>query len=107
MSILDWLQVDFAGNKTINEIDVYTLQDNYTNPTDPTPSLAFSFFGITAFDAQYWNGSTWVTVPGGSITENNNVWRKFTFADISTSKIRVLVNNALFSRSRIVELEAY
>jgi hypothetical protein len=103
----DWLQVDFAGNKTINEIDVYTLQDNYTNPTDPTSNLTFSFFGITAFDAQYWNGSAWVTVPGGSVTGNNSVWRKFIFADISTSKIRVLVNNALFSRSRIVELEAY
>ena len=25
----DWLQVDFAGAKTIDEIDVFTVQDNY------------------------------------------------------------------------------
>ncbi len=103
----DWLQVDFAGTKTVNEIDVYTLQDNYTNPLDPNAGMTFGLYGITAFDVQYWNGSSWVTVPGGSVVGNNNVWRKFTFADITTSKIRVLVNNALASRSRIVELEAY
>jgi hypothetical protein len=103
----DWLQVDFAGSKTIHEIDVVTLQDNYTNPVEPTPSMTFNQYGVTAFDVQYWNGSSWVTIPGGSVTGNNNVWRKFTFADVNTSKIRVLVNNALASRSRIVELEAY
>ncbi len=103
----DWLQVDFAGSKTINEIDVYTLQDNYTNPAEPTAGMTFNLYGITAFDVQYWNGSSWVTIPGGSVIGNNNVWRKFTFADITTSKVRVMVNNALASRSRIVELEAY
>jgi YD repeat-containing protein len=103
----DWLQIDFAGSKAIREIDVFTLQDNFTNPIEPTLTTTFSQYGITAFDVQYWSGSAWVTVPGGSITGNNKVWRQVTFSDISTTKIRVLVNSALSTYSRITEVEAY
>jgi hypothetical protein len=28
----DWLEVDFAGLQTIDEVDVFTVQDNYTSP---------------------------------------------------------------------------
>ncbi|HEV8589215.1 MAG TPA: discoidin domain-containing protein, partial [Pyrinomonadaceae bacterium] len=31
-SFPQWLQVDFNGSKTIDEVDVYTLQDDYANP---------------------------------------------------------------------------
>lgn len=103
----DWLQVDFNGVKTIDEIDVFTLQDNFQSPVDPTTSMIFTTYGLTAFDVQYWNGSTWVTVPGGSVTGNNKVWRQFTGLGIQTSNIRVLVNNALNAHSRIVEVEAW
>jgi hypothetical protein len=103
----DWLQIDFNGSKTIDEIDIYTVQDSAELPTEPTESSTFSLHGITSFELQYWNGSAWVTLPGGSVTGNNRVWKKISFAAITTSRIRVLVNNALNSRSRIVELEAY
>lgn len=103
----DWAQVDFNGNKSITEIDVFTLQDNYQNPSEPTETMTFSQYGITAFDVQYWNGSSWVTVPNGSVTGNNKVWRKFTFSAVSTGKIRVVVNNSLAGYSRITEIEAW
>jgi Tol biopolymer transport system component len=104
----DWLQVDFNGNKNITQIDVITVQDNNDqNPLEPTSSMTFSLHGITAFEVQYWTGSAWITVPNGSVTGNNKVWRQFTFSPITTSKVRVLVNNALNTRTRIVELEAY
>ncbi len=32
----DWVQVDFGTSKTIDEIDVFTLQDNYAGPGEPT-----------------------------------------------------------------------
>jgi uncharacterized protein len=102
----DWLQVDFNGTKNITEIDVFTIQDNYLNPVEPTDTMTFSTYGITAFDVQYWNGSNWLTVPGGSVTGNNCVWRKFTFSAIAAAKIRVLVNNGN-QYSRVVELEAW
>jgi hypothetical protein len=99
----DWLQVDFNGSKTINEIDVFTFQDDYLNPIEPTESTTFTLYGITHFDVQYWDGSSWVTVPNGSIADNNKVWNKFVFSPVTTTKIRVLINSALNTYSRLVE----
>jgi RHS repeat-associated protein len=103
----DWLQVDFSGSKTISEIDLFTTQDSYTNPSEPTEAMTFSTLGLTSYELQYWNGSTWVGVPGGSVSGNNKVWRKFTFLAITTTKIRVLTNASPDGWSRIVELEAW
>ena len=103
----DWIQVNFDGAKTISEIDVFTLQDDVEQPQQPTPEMTFSRYGITAFDVQYWTGAGWATVPGGSVTGNTSVWRQFTFAELTTDKIRVLVNNSLAGHSRITEIEAY
>jgi hypothetical protein len=71
----DWLQIDFNGSKTIDEIDVFSIQDNWQNPSEPTEAMTFSQYGLTAFEVQYWNPDTsaWVTVSGGSITGNNKV----------------------------------
>ena len=86
--------------------NVFTLQDN-AQTLDPTDTMTFSQFGITAFDVQYWNGASWITVPGGSITANNRVWRKLTFSSVQTTRVRVLVNNSLGGYSRVIELEAW
>lgn len=106
-SMPDWIQVDFAASKTINEIDVFSLHDNYTQQNTPSETQTFTLYGLLGFDVQYWNGSTWVTVPGGSVTGNNKVWRKFTFSNITTSKIRVHINTVPDSWSRVVEIQAY
>ena len=103
----DWLQVDFAGSKTIDEISVFSLHDNYTVENTPTETQTFTLYGLLAFDVQYWNGSSWVTIPGGSVTGNNKVWRKFTFAPITTSKIRVWITAVPDSWSRVVEVQAF
>jgi subtilisin family serine protease len=103
----DWLEVDFAGTQTIDEVDVFTLQDNYAAPIDPTPATTFSQYGIRDFEVQYWNGTTWVTIPGTSVTANTLVWRKFTFGAVATPKIRVWITAALNGYSRVAEIEAY
>ena len=104
----DWVQVAFSGVKTINRIDVITLPDDIAAGTDPTPDKTFSLYGITSFDVQYWTGSGWVTVPGGSVKGNNLVWRTFTFPTISTDRIRVLVNGAsAYGFSYVVEIQAW
>ena len=102
-----WIQVDFNGNKTIDEIDVYSVQDNYQNPTEPTDTMTFSLYGLTSFDVQYWNGSAWMNVPGGSVTGNNLVRRKFTFAPVTTTKIRVVINSSPDGWTRMPEVEAW
>ena len=104
----DSLEITFNSSKTINQIDVVTRQDDVNNPVEPTLSQTFSLYGITNFEVQYLNGATWTTVPGGSVTGNNKVWRQFTFPGITTSKIRVVVNGGVDNAfSRIVEVEAY
>ncbi len=103
----DWLEVDFAGSQTINEIDVFTVQDNYANPVEPALGMPFTLYGITAFQAQYWDGLSWATIPAGNITGNNQVWRQIGFAPVTTSRIRILVTAAMSSYSRITEVEAY
>jgi YD repeat-containing protein len=104
----DWLQIDFKETKTINEIDVITQQDDAANPVEPTLTQTFSLYGITSFDVQYWNGTDWANVPGGRVLGNNKVWRQFTFAPLTTSRIKVVVHgSADGAYSRIVEVEAY
>jgi RHS repeat-associated protein len=103
----EWVQVDFGANKTINEIHVFTLQDNWAGSIEPTTAMTFTLYGLTGYQVQYWNGSSWVTVPGGSVTGNNKIWKKFEFSPITTSKIRVLTEAAPDGISRVTEIEAY
>lgn len=86
---------------------MFTVQDNWQNPSAPTEAMTFSAYGLTGYEVQYWSGSSWVTVPGGSVTGNNKVWRKFTFSPITTSKIRVLTNASGDGYSRLTEVEAW
>lgn len=100
-----WLQVDFSGTKSIGEIRVFTLPNNY--PVEPDGNTLATDYGILDFQVQYWNGSSWVTVPSGSVTGNTLARRIFIFAPVQTDRIRVNVTQARAGSSRIVEVEAY
>ena len=103
----DWVRVDFNSVRTINRIDVITRPDDFAG-TEPTPDTTFALYGITEFDVQYWTGSVWATVPGGSVTGNNLVWRTFSFPAVTTDRIRVLVNGAgAYGISFIAEIQAW
>lgn len=102
-----WLQIDFNGSKTIDEIDVFTIADYPTYFSEPSATLTFSEYGATAFTVEYWSGTAWATVPGGTITGNNLVWKKLNFSPITTPKIRVLQNASSDGIARIVEFEAW
>ena len=101
----DWVQVSFNGAKTIERVVVYTLQNNYRNPVEPTDTMTFSFFGVVDFAVQAWNGSAWVTL--ANVTGNNLVKRSVSFPAFTTDRIRVFVTKALNSYSRITEIEAW
>jgi hypothetical protein len=83
------------------------VQDNYQAPSVPTPTMTFSLYGLTDFQVQYWTGAAWLTVPGGTVSGNNLVWRQVTFPAVATSSIRIFVTGALNTWSRIAEVEAY
>ncbi len=103
----DWLEVDFSGSKAIDEVSVFSMQDSYTAPVEPTATMTFGLWGLRAFEIQYWTGSSWATIPGATITNNNLVWRRFTFTPVTTTKIRVWITAALNGYSRIIEVEAW
>jgi hypothetical protein len=101
----DWIQINFNGSKTIDRVIVYTLPDNYGVSVEPGDTQAFSQYGIVDFNVQAWNGTAWATI--ATVSGNNLVKRTVTFSAITTDRIRVNVTNALFSYSRIVEIEAW
>lgn len=104
-SFPDWVQITFNGQKTIDHVVVFTLQDNYATPVEPSNTMTFSKYGITAFQVQGWNGTAWITL--GSVSGNNLVKRTVSFASFATDRIRIQVTGALASYSRITEIEAW
>jgi hypothetical protein len=106
----DSLTINLNATQTITEIDVYSLQDNYTSPIEPTNTTTFTAYGLTNFQVQIPDGvGGWLNVPGGNITGNNLVKRKIIFGSpITTDQIRIVVNaSADGVYSRIVEIEAF
>ena len=100
-----WIRINLNASRTINEIVVTTLQDNYSSPIEPTPATTFANYGVRDYSVQYWNGSSWVVL--GSVVANNRVLRRFTFAPVTTAFLRVNITAALQSYARVVEVEAY
>ena len=51
----DWVQIAFNGSKTVSRVVVYSVQDNYTAPVDPTDSMTFTKYVLKCFQVQGWN----------------------------------------------------
>ena len=103
----DELEVNFGLARTLNQVRVYTLPNNWQSGSEPTLETSASAEGILDFKVEYWNGSAWVQVPGASVTGNDKAVRVFAFDDITTTKIRIVVTAARNNWSRIVEVEAF
>lgn len=103
----DWVEIEFNNVMTLDEIDVFTMQDAWWSPIEPTETTSFFNNGIKDFEVQYLHGTSWITIPNGLVTNNSKVWRKFTFAPLVTNKIRVLITGSRSTASTLVEVEAY
>lgn len=103
----DWAQVKFNGAKTINKIEVVTLQNGYTTAGIPDGNTSASTDGIEDFTVEYLaaDNLTWVNV--ATITGNTKAINTFTFAPVTTSSIRVTVTKGKNYYSRIVEIAAW
>ncbi len=101
----DWLEVVFNGMKTIDHVVVYTLQDNPTNPMEPTDGMQFSLYGIQDFSLEAWNGTNWVSL--GSVTGNNLVKRTVAFPPVTVDRVFLYVTRSLGGYSHVTELEAW
>src|SRR4029450_12485043 len=96
----DWVEVDFAASYSISQVNVFSVQDTYGAPSEPTSTQTFTAYGVRSFDVQYWTGTAWATIPGSSVTGNTLVWRTVTFTPVTTQKIRVLITGSADSYSR-------
>jgi hypothetical protein len=97
----DWVQVTFAGMKSIDFVEVWTLRNNYGGGGSNESTL----YGVVDFTIQGWNGSSWVTL--GTVTGNtdNRPWRRF--EPFTTDRILIHVTRAAYFKSRIVEIGAW
>lgn len=109
----DILEVAFPVTESISQINVFTLQNNWTTAGEPDANSPATGEGILDFVVQYCSAGcttgspTWTTVPGGNVTGNDKAMRAFTFPAVTTPKIRVVVNNSRNNWSRLVEVEAF
>ena len=108
----DWLQVDFKGRKTIDEIDVYMVQDNFASPVEPDVSMpTFTKYGLTNFRVQFLTQfGDWRDVPalGNPVIGNTNVLKRLTVPrGLFTQSIRIQVSDTPDKWCRITEVEAW
>ncbi len=101
----DWLQVTFNGSKRIDRVVVYSVQDNWTSPIQPTDTLTGSLYVVRNFTVQGWNGASWVTL--ATVTGNSLIKRTVTFSQYTTDRIRINVTSTPDGASRITEVEAW
>ncbi|MDQ2917956.1 MAG: Ig-like domain repeat protein [Pseudomonadota bacterium] len=102
----DWMQINFNGPKTIDHVVVYSVQDNYLDPVEPTDSMIATRFALSSYDVQGWNGTSWVTL--ASVSANNLVKRTVSFSPYTTDRIRIYITGTQDGLwSRITEVEAW
>lgn len=99
-----WIEVDFNQTRTIDTVNVFTLADALNYNTDPTLADTFTFYGLTAFDIEYWDGADWKLLQ--AVTGNNKVWYQIEFSPLVTEKIRLHNCVGADGEARVVELEA-
>ena len=69
---------------------MYSVQDTYSAPIEPTDTMTFTNYGVVDFSIQGWDGGSWVTL--ATITGNNLVKRTVNIAAYTTDRLRINVN---------------
>ena len=86
------IDVDFGTPQNIASAVIYT---GYFNGT-------FFDSQVGSFSLQSWNGSSFVNIPGASITGNINSQVTFTFSTINTQKVRLVTSSTSDSFARYI-----
>lgn len=100
-----YMTITFPEEKTIDFVNVFTYGD------DPAAEPAFestaTTFGNEDFHLEYWNGTEFAPIDGASVTGNIFAWTSFSFAPVTTEKIRVAITKTRNANSRISEIEVF
>lgn len=96
--------IQFGGPKTVDELNVITLQDNYSNPIEPTLDMTFTLYGATGYTNELLVNNVWEQVL--NVTGNNKVWRQFPITPRTATAMRVTVTASPNGNAHLTELEA-
>ena len=90
-----------------SRVVVYSVQDDYFNPVEPSDTQVCASYALRDFEVQKSldNGATWTTV--ASVSGNSLCKRTLTFAPVRTDGIRILIAAAGDGTSRAAEVEAF
>ncbi|NUW43821.1 discoidin domain-containing protein [Nonomuraea rhodomycinica] len=96
----DWYELNFGAARTFNEVRLYFKDSRPASATYRAPS---------AYDVQYHNGSTWVSVPSQAKSPatpraNYNV---VTFGAVNAQRMRVLATNASGAKTGLTEIKVF
>ena len=94
----DWLEISFGGAKTIDRINVYTL-NSASYPADT--------YGVKDYSVEYWTGEQWLEL--AAVAGNTAGLIAHTFDPVTTEKVRLqfAAANGANDYSRVVEVEVY
>jgi hypothetical protein len=108
------VRVVFDQPRTITRINVFTVQNTYDVPVDPTLTTSASQYGIRDYSVEYCpvgltciagSDSNWQVL--AQVTGNTSAWRLHVFGAVTATAVRVRVTAANGGLARITEVEAW
>jgi hypothetical protein len=96
---LPWLEIDLAGEYSINRIQTYAIN---TAGSGPESDVEYPVTGMTF---QVWEGNDWVTVFTATGITNPAYVKSFDF--VTTSKVRFSEITSSVNATRWIEVEVY
>lgn len=115
----DWLQVNFSGTKTINQINLFLTPNLTSHPSTPTTAYSLATLAtnmintagnLRGFTLEYWTGAAWAAIPNSepstTVSNNSRMWIEFKFPNISTDRIRLNATDSSDGYTRVSEIEA-
>ena len=98
------LRTPQSPNEIIDTVSVYTIQDDYQNPVDPSDTMTCSLYGIRDFEVWGMNTSGYLELLG-SVYGTNLVKNTIHFQPIAVSAVRVRVLRSMWGYSMITAIE--
>lgn len=104
----EYLTCTLGANSRIYRVVVYSVQDNYLTPSQPTPTMISTRFGLKDLQIETWDGASWVL--SDTVTGNDLIIKTVRLsAPVETTKIRIKINATIdpFDFCRCVEFQAF
>jgi hypothetical protein len=101
---LQWLDIHFNRSKYVDRVELFSVQDNFQHPVDPSDTMTFSQFGVTAGKIYGANdGSDLVYL--GNFSGNNKVKCTVFLNPTTLDRIRIVITGVSSGYARLAEVQ--